>query len=59
MRLRSIDLAYPRPSVITFLLFDEGQDSYQDELLWNKFLKGVHDRFYNNYRVILFCSYGK
>lgn len=57
-RLRSIDPTYPRPSAITFLLFDDGQDSYQDDLLWGIFLKRVHDRFHNNYRVVLFCSHG-
>ena len=57
-RLKCIDPAYPRPTVLTFLLFDEGQDSYGDHVLWNVFLKGVHGGNYFNYRVILFCSYG-
>jgi hypothetical protein len=39
------------------LLFDEGQDTYKDEHLWNTFFKQVHDG-YDNYFAILFCSYG-
>lgn len=57
-RLRQVDPAYPRSDGVAFLLFDEGQDSYDDHLLWNGFLKGVGDGFYHRYRVILFCSYG-
>ncbi|KIM44908.1 hypothetical protein M413DRAFT_25311 [Hebeloma cylindrosporum] len=57
-RRRSMDPTYPFPGFITFFFVDDGQDSYQDEMLWSKFLERVHDAFYNNYRVILFCSYG-
>ncbi|KAF8232682.1 hypothetical protein L208DRAFT_1360846 [Tricholoma matsutake] len=57
-RLRQVDPAFPRPDGLAFLLFDEGQDSYDDHLLWNGFLKGVGDGFYPWYHVILFCSYG-
>lgn len=58
-RLKKLDPTFDLDdsSVPTFLLFDEGQVSYQDDMLWNDFLKGVHDRLYNNYCVILFCSY--
>jgi hypothetical protein len=57
-RLRLMDPAFPRRDGLAFLLFDEGQDSYDDPLLWNGFLKGVSDGLYPRYRVILFCSYG-
>ncbi|KAF8222780.1 hypothetical protein L208DRAFT_1412870, partial [Tricholoma matsutake] len=57
-RLRQVDPAFPRPDGLAFLLFDEGQDSYDDHLFWNGFLKGVGDGFYPWYHVILFCSYG-
>lgn len=40
------------------MLFDEGQDSYSDEYLWNTFFKGVQGGHFKDYRVILFCSYG-
>lgn len=56
--LRQLDPAFPKPNVITFILFDEGQDSYEDRPLWSGFLKDVHGRLYNDYRVILFCTYG-
>jgi hypothetical protein len=56
-RLQKIDPAFPRQS-ITFLLFDEGQDSYGDPLFWNAFIKEAGDGIYPFYRVILFCSYG-
>jgi hypothetical protein len=39
------------------LLFDEGQDTYEDEHLWNTFFKRVHDGL-DNYYAVLFCSYG-
>jgi hypothetical protein len=57
-RLREVDPAFPRDNGLVFLLFDEAQDSYGDELLWNYFFKGVADGDYPHYRVILFCSYG-
>ena len=59
-RLRFMDPAFPRSqrSGIAYLLFDEAQDSYKDDFLWNDFFKGVGDHGYNRYRVILFCSYG-
>ena len=56
-RLQKIDPAFPRQSM-TFLLFDEGQDSYGDHLFWNAFIKEAGDGIYPYYRVILFCSYG-
>jgi hypothetical protein len=57
-RLREVDPAFARNRGLVFLLFDEAQDSYRDELLWNDFFKGVADGNYPTYRVILFCSYG-
>ena len=57
-RLSLLDPAYPNPRLLTSLLFDEAQDSYEDEFLWGYFLKGVQDGLFNEYRVILFCSYG-
>jgi len=56
--LRAVDPAYPRANGLTFLLFDEGQDTYGDVDLWNTFLKSVGDGSFSLYRVILFCSYG-
>ncbi len=58
--LRLMDPAFPRSrrDNIAYLLFDEAQDSYEDGFLWNDFFKGVGDRGYSHYRVILFCSYG-
>jgi len=41
---------------MTYLLFDEGQHTYRDVLLWNEFFKSYAS--FDNYRVIIFCSYG-
>ncbi|KIL59210.1 hypothetical protein M378DRAFT_180929 [Amanita muscaria Koide BX008] len=56
-RLKEVDPRFPRQDGITFLLFDEGQDTYEDHLLWNAFFKGVGDGLHSHYCVILFCSY--
>lgn len=40
----------------TYLLFDEAQDTYLDDQLWNHFFKSV--RSMTNMHVALFCSYG-
>jgi hypothetical protein len=56
--LQLVDPAFPSGDDLTYLLFDEGQESYQDQSLWNDFFKRVCDRDYNHYRVVLFCSYG-
>ncbi|KIL58917.1 hypothetical protein M378DRAFT_15182 [Amanita muscaria Koide BX008] len=56
-RLRELDPGFPRRNGTTFLLFDEGQDLYDDDLLWSFFFKEVNG-VYNRYRVVLFCSYG-
>ncbi|KIL58928.1 hypothetical protein M378DRAFT_111568 [Amanita muscaria Koide BX008] len=57
--LQKLDPGFPRPNTITFLLFDEGQDSYSDDILWNAFFKEVsYAGSYRQYRVVLFCSYG-
>ena len=57
-RLQSLDPAYPRDDGPAYLLFDEGQDSYENMHLWNGFLKRVCDGSYPSYRVVMFCSYG-
>jgi len=56
-RIRRTVTNYPDPDKnhTTFLLFDEAQDTYWDEWLWNSFFKSAPDL---GYRVILFCSYG-
>jgi hypothetical protein len=41
----------------TFILFDNGQDTYWDEQLWENFFKD-HQQRPNGYRIILFSSYG-
>ena len=60
-RLRAVDPKYPRYNdkgkAPVFLLFDEAQATYGDEILWNAFFKAVSDGHYI-YRVVLFCSYG-
>ena len=59
-RLREIDPEFPwqRKPNLAFILFDDGQDTYDDLLLWNSFIKEVCEGLYPQYRVILFCSYG-
>ena len=57
-RLQLVDPSFPRQDGLAYLLFDEGQDSYEDDILWNNFFKGVVDGGFSCYRVILFCSYG-
>ncbi len=59
-RLRLVDPAYPRHQRdgIAYLLFDEGQETYEDQSLWNDFFKRVSDGGYGLYHVILFCNYG-
>jgi hypothetical protein len=57
-RLKDVDPLFPRRNGLAFLLFDEGQNTYEDDILWNIFFKGVSDGRYNRYRVILFCRYG-
>ena len=57
--LQLVDPAFPRHDGLAYLLFDEGQDSYSDERLWNFFLKEVDGGIYaKHYRIVLFCSYG-
>ena len=41
----------------TYILFDNGQDTYWDTELWEFFFKD-HQQRRNGYRIILFCSYG-
>ena len=38
----------------TFLLFDEGQNTYHDKSLWNTLFKDPLP----NIRIVIFCSYG-
>ena len=46
---------YPSPPAVTYLLFDDAQDTYPDQLLWNSLFKDVEG---TNYQIVLFCSYG-
>jgi hypothetical protein len=58
-RLRLMDSAFPRSEGnFAYLLFDEGQESYEDRPFWNDFIKRVCDGHYHLYRIVLFCSYG-
>ena len=57
-RLRAMDPAFPRQDGLAYLLFDEGQDLYEDDMLWNRFFKEVVGSNHSCYRIILFCSYG-
>jgi len=41
----------------TYILFDNGQDTYWDTELWEIFFKD-HQQQLNGYKIILFCSYG-
>jgi len=41
----------------TYILFDNGQDTYWDTEIWENFFKD-HQQRRNGYRIILFCSYG-
>ena len=41
----------------TFILFDNGQDTYWDAQLWEHFFKD-HQQRQNGYRIILFSTYG-
>ena len=45
----------PKPRLTTYVFFDDAQDTYSDNDLWNTFLKDVES---TNFRVVLFCSYG-
>jgi len=56
-KLKLIDPTFPNEDNLTFLLFDEGQDTYEDQHLWNTFFKRIHDGLLC-YHAILFCSYG-
>ena len=56
--LKDVDPLYPQCHGLAFLLLDDVQDTYKDEILWNIFIKGVSDGCYNHYHIILFCSYG-
>lgn len=44
------------PTRPTYLLFDEGEDTYSDKKLWNFFFKSL--RAMGNMHVALFCCYG-
>ena len=41
----------------TYILLDNGQDTYWDTELWENFFKD-HQQRPNGYRIVLFCSYG-
>ena len=57
-RLWLVDPTYPRRNDLAYPLFDDAQESYQDESLWNDFFKRACGRGYICYHIILFCSYG-
>lgn len=40
-----------------FLLFDDGQDTYDDHFLWSLFFKNISDKR-SSYRAVVFSSYG-
>ncbi|KAF8273603.1 hypothetical protein EI94DRAFT_1715381 [Lactarius quietus] len=40
------------------LIFDEGQDTYKEEILWTEFFKPVGSRDYPKTYAIVFASYG-
>ena len=44
------------PTHPTYLLFDEAQDTYRDQDLWNFFFKEIRNM--GNIHVALFCCYG-
>ncbi|KAG8910257.1 hypothetical protein FRC02_007292 [Tulasnella sp. 418] len=46
-----------RPGVRNYILFDDAQDTYWDEWLWNVVFKKIGDGS-TPYYVVLFCSYG-
>ena len=43
---------------MTYFLFDNGQDTYWDEYLWEDFFKDTSSPANSRFRVIIFCSYG-
>ena len=51
-----LDQSYEMTSK-TFILFDNGQDTYWDAQLWEHFFKD-HQQRQNGYRIILFSTYG-
>jgi hypothetical protein len=53
---RSKEAPFPRrPRLTTYVFFDDAQETYEDNDLWNTFLKDVEA---TNFRVVLFCNYG-
>lgn len=58
LRLQQRLTGYPNPSVMTYILLDNGQDTYWDEYLWEEFFKNTTSLSNRTYRVIIFCSYG-
>jgi hypothetical protein len=57
-RLQQRIMDFPKPSTTTYILIDNGQDTYWDILLWEIFFKSVTSSTNLLYRVIIFCSYG-
>jgi hypothetical protein len=53
--LRNLIPCYSNPRVLTYLFFDDAQDTYSDTPLWNGFFKDIASM---KYHVVLFCSYG-
>ena len=54
-RLKKNILNYPT-STTTYLIFDNGEDTYWDTYLWETFFKS--QQFTGAYQIILFCGYG-
>jgi hypothetical protein len=54
-RLDAITNGFPSHSPC-YLLFDEGQDTYDDSALWNGFFKSITES--SSYRIVVFCSFG-
>jgi len=57
-RLAQRVAGFPTPESMTYILFDNGQDTYWDKHLWEEFFKETTSPSNTKYRVIIFCSYG-
>ncbi|KAK2462631.1 hypothetical protein APHAL10511_005364 [Amanita phalloides] len=56
-RIKEIDHLHLRHGGLAFLLFDDAQDTYDDDFLWPQFFKAVVAGVLQ-YHVVVFCSYG-
>ena len=55
-RLKKNILGYLNFTTTTYLIFDNGEDTYWDTYLWETFFKS--QQFTGAYQIILFCGYG-